>query len=123
MCYMRNKILKKNQKRRRDNFGSSRNVIYVYEGNFGKMNKIIANILPCVFLNIFKNKFGLSCAGIYFTTDRDSVVGEVTRYGMDGPGIELRRRREFPHPSRPALAPTQQAPGLFAGRKAVVAWR
>ena len=38
---------------------------------------------------------------------RDSSVGTVTRYGLDGPGIESRWRRHFPHPSRPALGPTQ----------------
>ena len=39
--------------------------------------------------------------------DQDSLVGEGARYGMDGPGIESRCRREFPHLSRPALGPTQ----------------
>jgi hypothetical protein len=34
---------------------------------------------------------------------RDSSVGIATRYGMDGPGIEFRWGRGFPHPSRPAL--------------------
>ena len=36
-----------------------------------------------------------------------SVVGIATRYGLDGPGIESRWRRDFPHPSRPVLGPTQ----------------
>ena len=40
-------------------------------------------------------------------TGRDSVVGITTRYGLDGPGIESRCRRDFPHLSRPALGPTQ----------------
>ena len=34
---------------------------------------------------------------------RDSSVGIATRYGLDSPGIESRWRRDFPHPSRPAL--------------------
>ena len=38
---------------------------------------------------------------------RDSSVGIATRYGLDGPGIESRRGRDFPHPSRPALGHTQ----------------
>jgi len=38
---------------------------------------------------------------------RDSSVGTATRYRMDGPRIESRWRRVFPHPSRPGLRPTQ----------------
>ena len=38
---------------------------------------------------------------------RDSSVGIATRYGMDSPGIESRWVRGVPHPSRPALGPTQ----------------
>ena len=52
------------------------------------------------------------------TVGRDSSVGIATRYGLDGPAIEFRWRRDFPHPSMPALGPTrphiQWAPGLFA---------
>jgi hypothetical protein len=50
---------------------------------------------------------------------RDSSVGIATRYGLDGPGIESRWGRDFPHPSRPALGPTQPpiqwVPGLSRG--------
>ena len=38
---------------------------------------------------------------------RDSSVGIATPYGLDGPGIEYRWGRDFPHPSRPTLGPTQ----------------
>ena len=36
-----------------------------------------------------------------------SMVGRVGSVGIAGPGIESRRGRDFPHPSRPALWPTQ----------------
>jgi hypothetical protein len=39
--------------------------------------------------------------------DRDIVARIATRYGRDGPGIESLQGREFSHPSRPALVPTQ----------------
>jgi hypothetical protein len=57
---------------------------------------------------------------------RDSSVGIATRYGLHGSGIESRWRRDFPHPSRPALGPTQPpiqwVPGLFPAGKAAGAW-
>jgi len=34
---------------------------------------------------------------------RHSSVGIATGYGLDGPGIESRWGRDFPHPSRPTL--------------------
>ena len=58
---------------------------------------------------------------------RDSVVGIATRYELDEPGIESRRRRDFPLPSRPTLRPTQLptqcVPDLISGGKAAGAWR
>ena len=38
---------------------------------------------------------------------RDSSVGIATATGLDGPEIESRWWRDFPHLSRPALGPTQ----------------
>ena len=35
------------------------------------------------------------------------VIGIATRYGLDGPGIKSRWGKDFPHPSRTALGPTQ----------------
>jgi hypothetical protein len=57
---------------------------------------------------------------------RVSAVGIASRYGLDGPGIESRWGRNFPHPSRLALGPTQPTtqwvPDLFTGGKAAGAW-
>jgi hypothetical protein len=53
---------------------------------------------------------------------RDSSVGIVTGYGLDGPRIESRWGRDFPHLSKPALGPTQPpvqlVPGLPRGQTA-----
>ena len=44
---------------------------------------------------------------VQLPTGRDSSVGVATRYRLDGVGIETRWWPDFPHPSRPALGPTQ----------------
>ena len=56
---------------------------------------------------------------LYYVAGRNSLVGIVTRYGLDGPGIESRWGRGFPHPSTPALGttqpPIQWVPGFVPG--------
>jgi len=44
---------------------------------------------------------------VCFTGGPGSVVVIATGYGLDGPGIESRWGRDYPHLSRPALGPTQ----------------
>ena len=59
-------------------------------------------------------------AVIKIRVGRDSSVGIATDNGMDGPGIESRSGRDFPHLSRPALGPIQPPvqwiPGLSWGK-------
>jgi hypothetical protein len=75
------------------------------------------------------NRMSLECNIYYlfiylwFMMGRDSAVGVTTRYGLDGPGIESRWMRVFPHPSRLALEPIQPpvqcVSGLFNGDRAI----
>jgi hypothetical protein len=59
--------------------------------------------------------------------DRDCSFGIATRYWLDGPGIESRWGRDFLHPSRPSMGPTQPpiqwVPGLVPGGKVARPWR
>jgi hypothetical protein len=56
----------------------------------------------------------------YVIVARDSFVGIMTRYGLDGTGIDSDWGRHFLYLSRPALEPTQApiltwVPSLFPG--------
>ena len=54
---------------------------------------------------------------------RDRWVGIATSYGLDGPGIESRWGRDFPHACRPVLGPTHNDCRVFPGGKAAGTWR
>ena len=44
-----------------------------------------------------------------YIVGRNGSVGIATRYRLEGPGIESRWGRDFPHPSRQALGSTQNS--------------
>ena len=50
---------------------------------------------------------GWTVRGSNGSVGRGSSVGTATGYGLDGPGIESRWGRDFPHLFRPALGPTR----------------
>jgi hypothetical protein len=58
-------------------------------------------------------------AVLYLYCGSGSSVGIATGYGLDGPRIDSRWGRDFPHLSRSALGPKQPpvqwAPGLSRG--------
>jgi len=55
---------------------------------------------------------------------RDSSVDIATRYGQDGPGIESRWGRGFPHSPRPVEGqPPNSGNRVFPGGKAAGVWR
>ena len=67
------------------------------------------------------------CITYIRTVGRDSSVDIATRYRLDGPGIESRWGRDFPHPSPPVLgahpASYIMGTGFFLWGKAAGAWR
>jgi hypothetical protein len=73
---------------------------------------------PCLLLPTLYNSYRFSLLQ-YFLRSLGSSVGIAIRYGLDGLGIESRCGRDFPHPSRTALRPTQRpiqwVPGLSRG--------
>jgi len=54
---------------------------------------------------VLKDRANLTFTPLYITVKFISLVGIVTAYGLDGPGIESRWGQDFPHLSRPVLRP------------------
>jgi hypothetical protein len=72
-----------------------------------------------MFFYTFFLKFELS----FIQYGPGSSFGIATCYGLDGPGIESRCGRIFPHPSGPALGLTLYSGyRVFPGGKAAEAW-
>ena len=79
--------------------------------------------VQCRKLRIFKPYSSVALMSVPgLRVGRRRAVGIVTRYGLEGSEIEFRWGRNFPHPSRPALRPTQPpiqwVPGLSLGQRA-----
>jgi len=78
--------------------------------------------LPCSPLN-FSQTFKHTLYNFHSRTVHvvGRVVGIAIGYGLDGPEIESRWKRNFPHLSRPALGPTQPPvqwiPGISRGKE------
>jgi hypothetical protein len=85
------------------------------------------DVTPRLHVNILLISISLQHAAYICMVCRCSSVGIVNRYKLDGPGIESRWGRYFPHSSRPVLGPTQLTyelgTGPLTGRKAAEAWR
>ena len=88
-------------------FGECKKNIYAF-------NPLNAELNPtCPLLTLFGTHsiFHVSMLGvkecICIAVGPDSVVDIAIRYGLGGPGIESRWRRDLSHPSRRTLGPTQ----------------
>jgi len=66
-------------------------------GYVNRFMSVVVVVLPPLFNMLFP------CVW----TGRVSSVGIATCYGLDGPCIESRWGRDFPHPYRPTLEPTR----------------
>ena len=77
---------------------------------FARVNKLIALVTyRIISVNIRVNRMAVRLEGNIGKYAGRERTGIATRYGLDGPVIESRwgGGRDFPHPSRPALGPTQ----------------
>ena len=106
ICYGNQRLITVLERRRHWSLPTARRILYMYTQFLSQYNTYIHTYV-CV------------CVCVCVCVGRDSSVGIANRYGLDGPGIESRQGRDYPHPSRPALGPIQPpiqwVPGLSRG--------
>jgi hypothetical protein len=84
--------------------------------------------LPNLPIGPFSSDFPITIVHKYpvyrMPSGQDSLAPTAIRYGLDGTWIKSRQGRDFPHPSRPSLGPTQSliqgVPGHCQGKVAGV---
>ena len=95
-------------------------LIVFYKPVFSQKLKVIICIFTEIVISMMNTNPKLTSV-ISPSVSRDSSVGIATGYRLDGPGIESRWRREFPHLSRLALGahppPVQWVPDLSRGKE------
>jgi hypothetical protein len=85
---------------------------------------VSSNVFQVVFVHLVYNS-AFICILLLFA-GRDSSVGVAIRYVLDGPGIESRWGRDFPHLSRPPWGPPSllyNGYRVFPGSKEAGTWR